>query len=347
MLKAQFDRVIGELEDLARRETDLNDENQRLERLEDPKLQEDANRERLENQQAGERENAERMRDLAQRMEQLFKDANRNGDIEKDTMKKMAESMQSMKELGNQDMPKVEKKLGDAADQRNTPEQSKKDVQQALEEQKKVLEKMKQAIEQANEANRNFEASTFVNRLKKAASEQDGVAASLIEAFERALGIRREELDPAELRRLDDSVRQQSQTTSDVRWIKEDLGHFFARTQKPVHRELLDAMNESKIDVAMEENRQRIARNEGFRGVDSARHWANQLREWAKKLEDDKNSGGGGGGGGGGGSPEDEDFEFMLRVMRMVQQEQDLRARTRVLEQLRRSLNQATPGLIP
>lgn len=347
MLKGQFDRVIGELEDLARRETDLHDENQRLEKLEDQKLQEQANRERLENQKDAERENAERMRELQQRMEQLFKDANRNGDIDKETMKKMAESMQSMKELGNEDMPKVEKKLDDAADQRNTPEQSKKDVQEAVEEQKKALEKMKKAIEQANEANRNFEASTFVNRLKKAASEQDGIASALIESFERALGLRREEVDPADLRKVDDLVRQQSQTASDVRWIQEDLGHFFARTQKPIHRELLDAMRESKIDLALDDNRQRIGRNEGFRATDSARHWANQLREWAKKLSGDKDKPGGGGGGGGGGgpNPEDEDFEFMLRVMRMVQQEQDLRARTRVLEQLRRSQQPFTPAV--
>jgi hypothetical protein len=46
-----------------------------------------------------------------------------------------------------------------------------------------------------------------------------------------------------------------------------------------------------------------------------------------------------GGGGGADGAPdaEDEDFEFMLRVMKMIQSEQDLRAQTRVLEQLRRS----------
>ena len=344
MLKGQFDRVIGELEDLARRETDLNDENQRLEKLEGEKLQEPPNRERLGNQKDSEHENTEHMRDLGQRMEQLFKDANRNGDIDKETMKKLAESMQSMQELGNQDMPKVEKKLGDAADQRNTPEQAKKDVQKAVEEQQKVLEKMKKAIDQANEANRNFEASTFVNRLKKAASEQDGVAAALIESFERAHGLRREELDPSDLRKLDDLVRQQSQTASDVRWIQEDLGHFFARTQKPVHHELMEAMRESKIDLALDDNRQRLTRNEGFRATDSSRYWANQLREWAKKLEGDKKQGSGGGGGGGE-SPEDEDFEFMLRVMHMVQSEQDLRSRTRVLEQLRRSTEQSPPKL--
>ncbi|MFM2243379.1 MAG: hypothetical protein RLZ97_2235, partial [Verrucomicrobiota bacterium] len=61
----------------------------------------------------------------------------------------------------------------------------------------------------------------------------------------------------------------------------------------------------------------------------------------AKMLEDAAGDQGGGGGGGGGGSQEDEDFEFMLRVMRLVQQQQDLRARTRALETLRRSIEQS------
>jgi hypothetical protein len=34
----------------------------------------------------------------------------------------------------------------------------------------------------------------------------------------------------------------------------------------------------------------------------------------------------------------------MLRVMKMIQQEQDLRARTRALETLRRSLESAPPA---
>ena len=62
------------------------------------------------------------------------------------------------------------------------------------------------------------------------------------------------------------------------------------------------------------------------------------MREWAKLLEGSQKDGGGGGGGGGsGGSMEDQDFEFMLKVMRMIQSEQDIRARTRAIEQLRRS----------
>jgi hypothetical protein len=206
-----------------------------------------------------------------------------------------------------------------------------------------VVEKMQEAIEKANEANRNFEASTFVNRLKKAAGELDGVAASLINGFNELLGLGRDDLDPKDLREVDTLTGQQSQTASDVRWIQEDLGHFFARTEKPEHRELLDAMRDSKIDIELDKLRQKLQRNESFTSVDGSKAWAAQLREWAKQLEGAKDDGGGGGGGGGGPDPENEDFEFMLRVMRMVQQEQDLRARTRVLEQLRRSIEAPAP----
>ncbi|MGB0145300.1 MAG: hypothetical protein ACPGAP_11065, partial [Akkermansiaceae bacterium] len=70
-----------------------------------------------------------------------------------------------------------------------------------------------------------------------------------------------------------------------------------------------------------------------------SKKWSDQLKAWAEKLEGDKDDGGGGdGGGGGGGSQEERDFEFMLKVMRMVKAEQNIRGRTRSLEQLRRSL---------
>ena len=137
MLKSRFDRQITELEDLARREQNLLDENERLEKLEGADLQKDENRKRLETQKQEESETKRRMDDLTQQMEQLMKDAARNGDIDKKTLKKMAESLKSMQELSQQDVPKVEEKLGDSQEPSNTPEKSQKDVNQAVEEQKK------------------------------------------------------------------------------------------------------------------------------------------------------------------------------------------------------------------
>ncbi len=337
MLKNRFDRNITEFEDLARRELDLLDENQRIERLSGEELQQDENKSRLEAQEQAESETQRRMDDLTQRMESLMKDATRNGDIDKDTLKKMAESLKSMQELSLQDVPKVQDKLSDSQSPSNTPEQSKKDIGEAVEEQKKVVEKMQDAIDKANDANRQFEAGTFVNRLKKAAGEQNGIASSLIDAFDRILGAVSSKLDPSDQRRLTEAAAQQANTASDVRWIQEDLGHYFARTKTESFREILDEMKSSRIDTELEEIRSLLVENQSYTATEGAKKWAEKLAEWAKKLQGE-NDQDGGGGEGGGQSPEDEDFEFMLRVMKLIQQEQDLRAQTRALEQLQRGI---------
>ncbi len=218
-------------------------------------------------------------------------------------------------------------------------------MSEAVQEQREVVEKMQQAVEKANDAKKDFEAGTFVNRLKKAAGEQDGIVSALKSAFERLLGERHPALDPSDIRRLDETIRQQSETASDVRWIQEDLASFFARMQDDEFRLLMEEMREAKIDMGLDEIRRLLSTNHSFRAAEKSQFWATKLREWADKLEKKNDEGGPGGPGGPGGAPdsEDEDFEFMLRVMRMIQQEQDLRGRTRVLEQLRRDNNAATP----
>lgn len=338
MLKSQYDRAIAELEDLARREEGQFDETQRLDDLAGEDLQKEENQKRLETQEQAEAENTRRMEDLTARMQQLMKDAARNGDIDKKTMQKMAESLKSMQELAAEDMPKVQEKLSEAQEQSNTPEKTDKSVEQAKEEQKKVVEKMKEAVEKANDANSRMEAGTFVNRLKKAAGEEEAIAGTLIQAFESLLGAKASEVDPKDARSLANANKQQGDTASDVRWIQEDLGHYYARTEKAPFKEVFDAMRESKIDMGLEEVRGQLQDNHSYLATEGTKMWSAKLTEWAKKLEDEMNKDQQGGGGDGGGSPEDEDFEFMLRVMKMVQQQQDLRAQTRALEQLRRSV---------
>jgi len=341
MLKNQYDRQITELEDLARREQGLLDDNQNLERLEGSELQKVENRKKLEEQTQKEAETQRRMEDLTQRAEQLMKDAARNGEIDRKTLKKMAESLKSMQELTEQNVPKVQQKLQNSQEQSNTSEKSKKDVTQAVEEQQAVVDKMKDAIDKANDANRRFEAGAFVNRMKKAAGEENGILGSLKEGFDRMLGLKCPALDPTDVRRVKENSRQQGDTASDVRWIQEDLGHYFARTKQQQIKVIYDEMQESKIDAGLEDIRTALAINHTYQAAELSKKWADKLNEWAKKLDGEKDAdGGGGGGSGAGGTPsEDDDFEFMLRAMKFIQQEQDLRARTRVLEQFRRTFD--------
>jgi len=344
MLKTRFDRAISELEDLARRERGLFEENQRLEKLAPKDLQTEETRKRLEAQQEGEAQQTERMKELSKTLEQLFKDSTRNGSIDKETLKKMAEARGAMKELADKEMPEVDDKLGEARDEKNTEEKAAEDMRKAVQEQREVVEKMREAIEKANDANQRFEAGTFVNRLKKAASDEQGIGTAVWESYERTAGAFLADLDPSDLGKLEDTIRQQANTASDVRWIQEDLGHFHARTNKEEYRKILDAMVESRIDLELEDLRRLLEMNHGYRGKEEAERWAAKLNEWAKLLEGAQQGGGGAGGGGGASPEQDEDFEFMLRMMKLIQQEQDLRARTRALEILRRSYEPAPPA---
>ena len=358
LLKQRFDRLIGELEDAARREQNNLDTNERLDQLNKPEdLQNEENKEKLAQQEDAEDQNAEKMAEIAKKMEELFKDAARNKSIEKETMKKMADSLQNMKELAEQDLPEIEKKLNESQDNKSTPEKAKKDLQEAIEKQKEALEKMQETIEKANEANNNFEASTFINRLKRAASDEDGISSKFTstlagkspeskKASSPLAGADPEsdKFDPVFRRMIETLTTQQRRTGSDVNWIQEDLANFYARTQKDIHKELVDSMKDFDIGLKLEALQSRIAKNRSFTAASQAQQLAAQLREWAKKLEGTPPEGGGGGGEGGGASPEEKDFEFMLKVMRMVQAEQDIRSRTRSLEQLMRSVELRKAG---
>ncbi|MGB2185421.1 MAG: hypothetical protein ACPH5P_01960 [Akkermansiaceae bacterium] len=343
VLKNQFDSAIGELEDIARKEQNLNDENLRTERKMGKDLQDDTLREKLRRQQDGEATNRERMQDLAERMEDLFKDAVRNGEVEKQTLQKMADALQSMKELAGQDLPEVEKKLQDAQDRRNTNEKSQQDLREAIAQQEKAIEKMNQALEKANEANQMFEAGTFVNRLKRAARTQESIAHNIIEIIDEVIGYHYGDLDPVEQRAMRRSHVKQSQNANVLRWIHEDLGHYYSRTQRPEHKELHDIIRESMIDQKLDDLAKQIEANISYSAIVQSKYWAEEIKKWVAKLEGEKMSGGGGGAGGGGGSQQDQDFEFMLKVMRMIQKEQDIRARTRALEDMRRALQIQNP----
>ncbi|MGC6581912.1 MAG: hypothetical protein ACON4K_06260 [Akkermansiaceae bacterium] len=363
MLKKRFDRLVSELEDAARREQNNLDINRRLDQQNKGEdLQKEEARRELAEQEDAEDQNAEKVMELAKKMEELFKDAARNESIDKDTMQKMSETMQNLKELGEQDLPEVEQKLNESQDEKSTAEKSKRDLQEAIEKQKEALKKMQETIEKANDANDNFEASTFINRLKQAASDENSIHSSLVDAMQGKgpktqkaasplLGSApsSNKIDPVHERLLKGLGAQQKSTTTDIRWIQEDLGRFYTRTQKEIHKELFEEMKESDIDLKLEALQRRLEAHQTFLSAIDAQKWGRQLSEWAKKLEGDKSGGGGGGGGGEGGSPAEKDFEFMLKVMRMVQKEQDIRARTRSLEQLMRSveLRRAAPIGLP
>lgn len=337
--KRKFDDIINDLEDAFRQEQTLLDETKRLENIEAKDIQKKDPQKRIAEQEAQEQENIERMKKLTERMQELFQETMRNDHIDAITLKKMADSAQAMQQLADKEMPKVAEKLKQSRDQRNAQEKTKQDLNEAAEQQKKNVETMQEIIREANEANKNFEGSTFIARLKRAAVDEKNVANSTIRNINSLIGKDIDQLDPAIERDLISVFRLQERTGSDVRWIQEDLSHYYTRTQKAEHKKLLEAIQSSGIDQGMENLQREISQNHSYLTIDQASRWAKKLEEWSKQLEDDMQASKGGQGSGGQQSKDEQNFEFMLKVMRLIQQEQGIRAQTRALEQLHRDSN--------
>jgi len=341
MLKEKFDRIIGELEDSARQEETNLEENKRIDKLESKELNKAETKKRLKEQQDSEEENIEKLEKLNERIEELFKDSVRNGGIQKETLRKLAESMKSLNELSTKDLPEVSKSLEKAQDQENNNQQTAKNLDDAIKQQQEAVKKMKEAIAAANEANSRYEASTFVNRIRRAARDERGIARHLAKELNNLVGFNIQALDPAQQRAVQTISEKQRQTNSDIRWIEEDLIHYLNRTSKPKLQSLLDTLQKEHIAEGLDELNSRITQNHTVQSIHGANYWADLLNKWAEEAGNDSAEGQGGGGGGGSGGSE-QDFEFNLRVMKMIQTEQDLRARTRALEQLRRSAKKTT-----
>ncbi len=341
--KERIKEIQSELEDSIRKEQELLDENKRIERdLEDPKKADEA-KDKLADQKDKELDNKEEMKKLKEKMKDVLKQSMKNDSIDSKTLKEMSDTAQKLEKMEQKDMEDIAKKLDDAQSQKNSKEKTKEDLKEAIKKQEELIKEMKDTAKKAEEANKKLESSTFINRLKQAAAEEEGIHSNLLSNWLELGSKDYSELAP-EIQRLAQALYlQQQQTSADIRWIQEDLRFFHARTQKEEHKKLIDKMTEANIDEGMSELENRLEKNHTYVATKNSKYWADLYREWAKELEgtkDEKKSGGGGGDQ----NTEDQDFEFMIKVMKMVQKEQAIRARTRALEQSRRD---ATKELTP
>ena len=352
-IKEKMNETLSKLEDAMRTEQNNLDENKRLlEDLKDPRKATEA-KEKIAEQQNKELDNTDEIKKLTEELKETFKEAAKNDSIDSKTLKDLAEATSDMQEMAQKDMPEITGDLDAAKDKKNSEEKTQEDLTKAIEKQEKLIEKMQETAAKAEKAKEKLESSTFVNRLKQAASEEESIAQSIIENLDGhsghsgLAGLYYNELDPALKRLVQNLYLQQGQATSDVRWIQEDLAFFHARTQKPEHKGILDKMKAAEITEVLSKIEKTIEKQSSNLAIAQTIETAKLLREWAQELEGVQDqSSGGSGGSGGGGNQEDQDFEFMLKVMKMIQEEQRIRSKTRALEQTKRDIT-GSPTSLP
>jgi len=275
---------------------------------------------------------------------QEAKKAKQNAD---QNLKNTQNNQEDLNQQANQNSPEAQQQ------QQNSEEQ----IEQAKQQQKKAQQALNDASKKAEEAKDNEEIATFINRLNQLAKDQREVEETIAnlntQYYEKDahLSILGEPFDsrPETQKSIINSVYElQKQIKSDAGWIYEELLDYTSRASKPKLQEVLNAMetvriNETttvSVDAGLDKIIYCLENNHYGMSLIKSKFWAKQFDDYAKLVSEATKSPPGGGGGGGPDqqSMNDEDFNFLLRIMQMVKQQQDIREGTRAMEQLKKSI---------
>ncbi len=349
MIRAGLERMATEIEELTQREQALSDETAQLLKKNQEELLSPEIREQLKELAAAEAENADRLRELLEKMDELFQKALRNDQIDAAAMRPFHDAREILGELPDHSQKQAQEALKQASRNNNTPEKTRQELEKAGEKQQQSLKEMNSALQKLSQATKNMEEGTFIARLKKASDKQREISDSIQGALPESVGLIPEELDSKIRQMLGLQTAQQKTLTRDVRWIADDLSGFFLRSKDPLHGQVSAEMQSFFLDQNMDALSVEITDNHGAIVINTAQRFAALFLKWAgmmEKAQKETSSGGGGDGSGNDDSMSESDFDFMLKVMKMIQTQLDIRSRTRAIEDERRE-NAPSPPAAP
>lgn len=332
LLQKQFETLQGKLEEIARAEEGAHEINERLKELSPEELATAETSAQLRAQEQAEEANAERLARLQAELMKLIKEALRNKTIPESVLREWAKLLETIQPLPRDLMPQVSKSLGKA---QKSAEQRAERLAEAIAQQKEVLERLLRALQELNEANEQLQASNFVNRLRQAAGAETEIGSSLQQMLPQSAGMSAGQLPESLKLRLRKLHDKQANTQNNVRYIRDDLGHFVKRARQEKYAEVHQEMEKSRVVEELEKLAGLVGDNLGAQAIEQSGRWATQLTAWADMLG---KQAGGGGQGDGGGQMSPEAIELMLKLARIRQQEQELREATRFLEERKESL---------
>lgn len=342
MIREALERLNSGLEDLIREMDVLSDETDKLLRLDAEQLDSRENRDTLQELAAQEQSNLNRLNELRGHGEKIFKAASRNSQVDPDALKNLLLALQEMEGVSNNQLPKAQQGLNKSSTEQggqgSGQPQDKSMQQQRLSEaeqlHKSAAEELRDIHGRLSEAVEQMEASTYAARLRFALRQEESIIESLVSRVNAVAGLSRTDYNTSDKRNFDNIQALQVSTARLVGWILNELNHFRYRNEDMVYSNLYTDMLNSEIVGKLEYVAENIRNAHVGISIENASQCVELLKRWITVL-DGVSKPGGGVDVGNNDSLSDEDFEFVLKVMRMIQQQQDIRMRTRALEENR------------
>lgn len=209
---------------------------------------------------------------------------------------------------------------------------ARKGLDRAIDEQKQLLQEFARIADELAAILASLEASTFVKRLKLASRKQTELADALSGTLSGSFGLPRPRVGQ-QVREVGETVaKAQEEQSRFVHHIQTDLEAYFQRKQDPIYRNVLDQMKDQAVVPGLRAISGEALGNLNGRSIAAAEFWADTLDRWAEELvaaappqEGEGRQG----------DAKSLPPEIVLRVMKVLQEEMQLRDETREMEETR------------
>ncbi len=213
-----------------------------------------------------------------------------------------------------------------------TPAQEKLD--EAITEQEGLLEEFAKVADQLQEILSSLEASTFVKRLKAASREQMKVAKNLNTTLVGGFGMSKDQIAQQLREVAEETAVVYEEESTKVYNIQTDMDAYFQRKQDVVFKNVLDQMKNLSAVTNIKQIGDEVTVNLNGRSISAAEYWSDTLDRWAEELvsasecKECK-----------GGSKDSLPPEIVLKIMKVLREEMELREETREMNAVRTALS--------
>ncbi len=169
-----------------------------------------------------------------------------------------------------------------------------------------------------------------MTRLRKESEREKAITSALGEMLHSVIGLPPAEIQGENRVRLDELLSEQKTTGRNAGYIQDDLSGYFARTRIEAYKSVLDSMEEKNMRHDLEELEDSISENFTTRSIEKSKVMGDNFAIWAEMLSKSdmaKSQEPGDG------EPQEMDTEFLMGLLRLIQKEQNLREKTRMLDQ--------------
>jgi hypothetical protein len=327
LVRQQLEDVMARIEDVTRLQEKIAAN--LLDVKDNQKLPESQKSARIGAGKNDQMENSSRLDELSRQAEGALQEAMKNPVFPADTIRQWSQSAQQWQQLAQKDMKDAADSMQSAQQNSASRPQQLADAAQKADDILKALEKIQ---DKAGRRMDDLQALTLSQRLRKVGTQEKEISAQLIKSAPNIIGLPPGEL-PEKFKKFEHALisdQDRAQKESDT--LQGEISRFFERTQKTNYGAVSREMKDSHTSDELERLGGLIGDNIAIEASGGLGLWSGRFQTWGDKLEPKPDSSGGGQGSGGKSQKKDL-TEQLIALLRLRENEMNLRDQTTVLDQ--------------